>query len=107
MKAAEEMLEATYITSGGATKDVGLSVFMKNVRVAERRIRTSGTKTRRELLTQIRGWRDAYECTRALQMLHDEGKIRIYRDSLEVHKATSKSNETYEWSGDMEDRFGK
>ena len=104
---AKAILEATYNNSGKATAEVGMSPFMKNVGVAERRIRTAGKRTRRELLTQVRGWRDAYECTRAIQQLHDQGKIRIYRDEKEVQKASNKGTEEYWWTGDMEGRFGR
>jgi hypothetical protein len=102
---AKQILDATYELAGKATADVGLSQFMKNVKSAEKRIQYHGIRTRRQMLTEIRGWRDAYECTRALQHLHDSGKVRIYRGDKEVHKASIKGTEEYRWIGGMEERF--
>lgn len=106
MEDAKRILEATFKDSPKATNGVGVSQFMKNVQVAERRIRVNGTRTRRQILTSISSWRDSYECTRALQHLSDEGKIQIYdEEGNKKKKASNNGREYYEWIGDMENRF--
>ena len=92
---AKRVLDATYSMSMKATEDVGVSDFMKRVRLVEKRLICRGSRTRRQLLTQIRGWKDALECTTALQHLHDVGRVKIFLNGKETHKATSAGSEAY------------
>jgi hypothetical protein len=94
---AKQIMEATYNENEEMITEVGVPVNIRNMRAAERRIKLTGERTRRQLLTGINWTGGARECTLALYQLYQEGKIEIYLANRKRTSPSTDGHEKYVW----------
>ena len=98
LKEAEAILNATYDTAHGITKEVGVSVYTKAYNKAKEIIRLRKRITRRQLLQKLSPYGVTADAVfKIMEALSQEGAVTINLRGKIKQKPSTTGEEVYEW----------